>query len=370
MKWSWKLGRLAGIDVRVHATFLFLVAWVAVIGYQATGTWVGVLGEELFMLAVFASVVAHEYGHALTARHYGVRTREITILPIGGVAQLERMPDKPREELAVALAGPAVTVVLAAGLFALLSVLGWPTGARTMILPNAPILSRLMWANVILFVFNVLPAFPMDGGRVLRAVLAMRMDYARATTVAAEVGKAFALLFGIAGLFFFANIWLVIIALFVWMGAAGEAALAQTRSAFTGVPVEQVMIRDMKTLAPTDPLSRAVEEVLAGFQQDFPVVDGGRLVGVLTRSDLMRALSQHGPAWSVGEAMEKEFEVAEPNEELDRAFARLQECRCRTFPVLRGGQLVGVLTAENVAEFLMIRSALHHDGNGGRRAAV
>jgi len=360
VKWSWKLGRIAGIDVRVHATFLFLVAWVALLGWQASGTLAGVLGEELFMLAVFASVVAHEYGHALTARHFGVRTREITILPIGGVAQLERMPEKPREELAVALAGPAVTVLIALALFGILSALGSPTDAGTMVRPDAPLLARLMWANVILFGFNVLPAFPMDGGRVLRAALATRMDYARATNVAAEVGKMFALLFGIVGLF--SSPWLVLIALFVWMGAAGEASIAQTRSAFTGVPVERVMIRDMRTLAPGDPLSKAVDEVLAGFQQDFPVIDGGRVVGVLTRADLMRALSQHGPAWRVEDAMEREFEVAEPSEDLDRAFTRMQACRCRTFPVLRGGELLGVLTAENVAEFLMIRSALHHDG--------
>ena len=362
MKWSWKLGRLAGIDVRVHATFFLLIAWVALLGYQQLGTAAGAAAEVLFMLAVFASVVAHEYGHALVARRYGVQTREITLLPIGGVAQLERMPSEPKQELAIALAGPAVTVGLVVILWVALAATGRSTDPSLLLRPNAAFFVRLLWANVLLAAFNVLPAFPMDGGRVLRAALATRMSYGRATRIAAEVGKAFALVFGIIGLF--SNPWLVLIALFVWLGAAGESAVAQTRGAFVGVPVERVMIRDVRTLAPGDPLARAVSEVLAGFQHDFPVIEDGRVVGVLTRGDLMRALAQHGPESKVADAMQREFETTEPSEELESAFVRLQACRCHTFPVVRAGRLEGVLTSENIGEYLMIRSAL--DGEGTR----
>jgi Zn-dependent protease/predicted transcriptional regulator len=362
VKWSWRLGRFAGIDVRVHATFLILLAWVALAGYQAAGTAAGAVSGVIFILVVFASVVLHEYGHALTARRFGVETREITLLPIGGVAQLERMPREPKQELLVALAGPAVTVAIVIVLWIVLTATGGPTSARALLEEDAPFLTRLMWINIWLAAFNVLPAFPMDGGRVLRAALAMRMSYGRATHIAAEVGKGFALVFGIIGLF--RNPWLVLIALFIWLGAAGEAAVAQASSSFAGVLVEHVMIRDVRTLAASDPLSRAVNEVLGGFQQDFPVVEDGRVIGVLTRSDMVKALAQRGPDAPVGDVMQRAFEVAEPSEGLEDAFARLQACRCHTFPVVRGRQLVGVLTTENVGEFLMIQSALR--GGGGK----
>lgn len=363
MKWSWKLGRFAGIDVRVHATFLILLAWIAIAGYQALGTAGGALGEVVFVLALFASVVLHEYGHALTARRYGVATREITLLPIGGVAQLDHIPADPRQELAIAAAGPAVTVGLVIVLWLILAAIGGRSDAGAALDMHSAFLSRLLWANIVLAVFNVIPAFPMDGGRILRALLATRMDYTRATRIAAEIGKLFALVFGVIGLF--TNPWLVLIALFVWVGAAGESAAVQTRSMVEGVPVERVMIRDVKTLAPTDPLSRAVNEVLAGFQDDFPVVDDGRVVGVLTRSDLMRALARHGASSPVADAMQRDFQVADPTEDLERAAARLQACRCHTFPVVRNGRLEGVLTAEHIGEYLMVQSALA----GAARAA-
>lgn len=356
MKWSWKLGRFAGIDVRVHATFLILLAWIAVVGYRALGTASGALGEVLFVLALFASVVLHEYGHALTARRYGVGTREITLLPIGGVAQLERIPTDPRQELAIAAAGPAVTVVLVILLWIILTAIGGRRDAGAVLQVHGAFLTRLLWANIILAVFNIIPAFPMDGGRILRAALAMRMDYARATRIAAQIGKLFALVFGVVGLF--SNPWLVLIALFVWVGAAGESAAVQTRSTFDGVPVERVMVRAVKTLAPGDPLSRAVSEVLAGFQDDFPVVENTQVVGVLTRADLMRALARDGAASRVSDAMQRDFQVAHPDEDLDQAFARLQACRCHTFPVVRNGRLEGVLTAEHIGEYLMVQSAL------------
>jgi Zn-dependent protease/predicted transcriptional regulator len=358
MKWSWKLGRFAGIDVRVHATFLILLAWVAFASYQLRGSASDAVNGGVFILAVFASVILHEYGHALMARHYGIPTKEITLLPIGGVAQLERIPKEPQRELAVAVAGPAVTIAIVLVLFVILIATGLPTAPGVLLREDAPFLSRLMWVNVWLVVFNAIPAFPMDGGRVLRALLATRMPHLRATRIAAEVGKGFALVFGIIGLFFQGGPFLVLIALFVWLGAAGEAAMAQQNTAFDGIRVERVMIRDVRTLAPDDPLSRAVDEVLSGFQQDFPVVENGDVVGVLTRNNLMKALAAHGSESRVADAMDRAFAVTDPHEELEDAFARLRSCRCRTLPVVRGHELVGVLTTENVGEFMMVQSAM------------
>ncbi|HJR64332.1 MAG TPA: site-2 protease family protein [Gemmatimonadaceae bacterium] len=358
MRWSWRVGRLFGIGIHIHATFLLLLVWVAVVNYQQGQSVAAAISGVLFILAVFASVVLHELGHALTARRFGVGTRDITLLPIGGVARLERMPTEPKQELLIALGGPAVTLAIAAVLYLALAGTGMPES--TSIAPSAvvPFFARLMQVNVVLLLFNMLPAFPMDGGRVLRAALAMKLGFARATDVAARFGKGFALLFAIAGLFWLGNPFLVFIALFVWLGAAGEAAMAQTRLALDGVPVSEVMITDVRTLTPNEPLSAAVSHVLGGFQQDFPVVENGTVVGVLTRADLIKALTQHGPTLLVSDAMQRDFRTADERELVDDAFARLQGCNCHTLPVVRNGQLVGVITSENIGEFMMLRSAV------------
>ncbi len=354
--WSWKLGRVAGIDVYVHATFLILLAWVGVAHYLERQRVADAASGIVFILALFAIIVLHELGHALTARHYGIRTRDITLLPIGGLARLERMPDDPRQELLVALAGPAVNVVLALALAAVVSppalMTAWSDGPWV----GGDFLVKLFWVNVSLAVFNLVPAFPMDGGRALRAVLAMRMDYVRATRIAAHVGQALALLFGLVGLF--KNPFLVFIALFVWMGAAAEANMVQAKSALAGVPVSRLMITDFQTLAPTDTLRRATEHVLAGFQHDFPVRDGDRVVGLLTLGDLVKGLAQTGADGTVANAMRAPVDLADASELADGAFQRLQAAGASTAPVVRDRQLVGLLTAENVAEFLMVQSLL------------
>ena len=361
MKWSWKLGTVAGIGLYVHATFFLLLAWVGVTYWLAGGS-AAALSGIAFILALFACVVLHELGHALTARRYGIRTRDITLLPIGGVSRLERIPDDPRQEVWVSLAGPAVNVVIAAALYAwlVLSQTSRPLSVLTM--AGGPFLERLLLVNVSLAVFNLLPAFPMDGGRVLRALLAMRMDYVRATQVSAHVGQAMALVFGLLGLF--TNPFLVFIAFFVWIGAAQEASMVQMRTALSGIPVSRAMLTDFHTVAPDDTAKRVVELILAGSQQDFPVVDegqgrkGDRLAGVLLRSDVLKALAQRASDWSVRDIMRHEFEVVDAADMLDTAFARLQSCNCHTLPVTSRGALVGLLTMENVGEFLLIQSAL------------
>lgn len=364
MKWSWKLGTFAGIGVYIHATFTILIAWVVMSQWSQTQDLLQILGAVLFVLALFACVVLHEFGHALTARRFGISTRDITLLPIGGVARLEKMPDKPWEEFLVAIAGPAVNVVIAALLYVALVA----TGSMPQVLDEASLLEgsiwlRLMLVNITLVLFNLLPAFPMDGGRVLRAVLAMRMDYVRATQIAASVGQGMALLFGFAG--FFLNPVLLFIALFVWIGAEQEAAMAQYKFAFSGTQVEEAMLTEFHILSPHDSLDRAVEFILAGTQQDFPVletVETGfekqqRVVGVLTRARLMGALAKREDL-SVGEVMETGIQTAQLGEPLDAVVPRLQSAPGKTMAVMAGNRLAGLLTTENVGEFLMIRSAM------------
>lgn len=363
MKWSWKLGTFADIGVYVHATFTILIAWVVLSRWTQTHNVQATVDSVFFVLALFACVVFHEFGHALTARRFGVKTRDITLLPIGGVSRLEKMPEKPQEEFLVAIAGPAVNVVIAILLFAWLTATGKMVPITESTLIDGPFLLRLMLVNVTLVVFNILPAFPMDGGRILRAALAMRTDHVHATQIAAAVGQGMALLFGFLGFFF--NPILLFIALFVWIGAAQEASMAQFKDAFSGIPVQQAMVTEFHVLHPDDSLQRAVDFILAGSQQDFPVVrPDGKVVGILTRHSLMSALAQNRMA-TVGEVMDTDFEVAEFGEMLEPAVARLQACSCRTMPVLRNGALAGLLTTENIGEFMMIRSAL-----GGRRTSV
>ena len=359
MKWSWKIGRVSGIELRVHATFPILLVWLALLYYQDTGTVTGAARGVLFTLALFCSVVLHELGHALTGRRFGVPTRDITLLPIGGVARLDHMPEQPRQELWIALAGPAVTVVIAAAIYILLRALGLPVALveeAAAHVERGAFLAQLMWVNVWLAVFNLLPAFPMDGGRVLRAGLALRMDYLRATEIAARLGKWFALLFGIIGLVY--RPLLVLIALFVWLAAASESSATQMHTLLGGVNVERVMIRDVRTLASSDTLEAALEHVLQGFQHDFPVVEDGKVVGVLTRADLLAGLARHGRDAPVAGSMEATFRTADPGELVEHAVARLGDCRCHTLPVLSTGRLIGVLTLDNVGEFVMIEAAL------------
>jgi Zn-dependent protease len=301
-------------------------------------------------------VVAHEYGHALTARKFGIKTRDITLYPIGGVARLERMPDKPIQELWVALAGPAVNVVIAVALYAWLVTAHALRPFGELTVTGGPFLERLLVTNLFLVGFNLIPAFPMDGGRVLRALLAMRLEYTRATGIAAGIGQGLALLFGLWGLFG-GNPMLVFIALFVWIGAGQEASMVQMKSALAGIPVSRAMLTDFKTLAPTDPLSRAVELVLQGSQQDFPVLANDAVAGILTRADLLMALTQQPPSTPVSAVMQREFLQVEPGEMLETMFARLQECQCHTVPVTRHGSLVGLITSDNIGEFLMIQAA-------------
>ncbi len=354
MTWRWKLARVAGVDVYVHATFAILIVWIAMTAWKLDQTAAAVVSGVGFILALFGCIVLHELGHALAARRYGIETRDITLLPIGGLARLERMPEEPHQEFLVALAGPAVNLVIAGVLGGALVVTGsWVPEAEAM---KGPFLQRLVIVNLIILVFNLIPAFPMDGGRALRAVLATRMDYVAATQTAAHIGQATALFFGLLGLL--ANPFLIFIALFVWIGAAAEASMVQVKAALEGIPVARAMLVDFETLAPTDPLSRVVELTLAGSQRDFPVVDDGALIGVLTQERMVSGLAEQGENALVGSVAETEFGQADSHEMLDAALARLHESDAATVPVTHDGALVGLLTTDNIGEFMRIQAAL------------
>lgn len=361
MKWSLKLGTYRGIPVYIHATFMLIIIWVGLShwlqGHDLATTMKGIL----FILLLFACVVLHEFGHALMAQKYNIKTRDITLLPIGGVARLEKMPEEPKQELWVALAGPAVNVVIATILYIGLSLSSSMEPLRNLSVTGGNLLERLMVVNLFLVGFNMLPAFPMDGGRVLRALLALKMDYTRATQIAASIGQAMALLFGLVGIF--GNPFLLFIAFFVWIGAAQEANMTKMRHVFDGIPVRNAMITDFKTLHPEEPLSRAIELILAGSQQDFPVTKNGAIVGVLERKNLMKALAQVGQNARVEDVMETVFQTVDSSDMLQSAMARLQNCNCKILPVISNRGLSGLLNMENIGEFMMIHAALQKRKN-------
>ncbi|HLK40331.1 MAG TPA: site-2 protease family protein [Polyangiaceae bacterium] len=352
-RWSWKIGRVFGMDLYIHATFVLLLGWVA-FSHLAGGA-VAIYRGLALVVAVFTIVVMHELGHALMARRFGIRTRDITLLPIGGVSRLERIPEKPIEELLVTAAGPAVNVVLALLLWAVLGFAGVSTSPAGIAVVGGSFLTKLMWVNVTLAVFNLLPAFPMDGGRVLRAALALKMDHVHATEIAARLGQGMALLFGGLGLFF--NPILLFIAIFVWMGARQESTMVGLKRALSGVPIGSAMVTEFRVLAPSDRLSSAAEHIVAGFQHDFPVVDGTRLVGVLTRSDVVRGLSADGGEASVASAMHRGFATAHPTDMLEGVLSGIQLPEAVPIVVVRDDAVVGIMTAENIGEFILMQGA-------------
>ena len=340
----------------IHFTFLFLLAWIGIAHYSERQEISDVVEGIGFMLVIFLIVVMHEFGHSLAARRFGIKTKDITLLPIGGLARLERMPEKPSQELVVAIAGPAVNVVLAVVFGIVLTLTNGWSPVEEISVTGGSFMERLFAVNLMLIVFNLLPAFPMDGGRVLRALLAMRKPYPEATRLAAAIGQAMALLLGLAGLFF--NPMLVFIALFVWVGAAQEAQGVETKSALAGVPIDDLMIRRFQALRRTDSLESVVEYVLEGFQVDFPVIDDqGQVVGILTRNGLLNALARRQPDLRVVDAMDTNFCVVDRSETVEAAVQRLQTGACPTLPVVDQGRLVGLLTIENVGEFLLIKQA-------------
>ena len=351
--WSWHLGTIFGIEIRVHATFLILLGWVAMSHLAAGHTPAMAVNGVGYILAVFGIVVLHELGHALTARRFGIRTRDITLLPIGGVARLERMPSRPSQEFLVAIAGPAVNFALAFLLFAVLAAMGAIEDTSHWTLVGGPFLAKLMWTNLGLGIFNLIPAFPMDGGRVLRALLAMRTSYLRATDIAAMVGQGLALAFGLVGLF--VNPFLVFIALFVWIGAQGEARIAHVHAALAGIPVVEAVATNFATVTPDTTVSNVAQHMLAGFQDDVPVVDGSLLLGMVYREDILKAVLVGDVNASVGSIMRLDPNIVRASESLDAAFERLQASGRRSIPVVRDDALIGVLPIENVAYLLQLR---------------
>jgi Zn-dependent protease/CBS domain-containing protein len=358
MGWSVNVGSIAGTAVRIHITFLIFLAWIFLVGWAsggATEAWSGLV----FLILVFVCVLAHEFGHILTARAFGVPTPDVTLLPIGGVARLERIPEAPWEEFLIAIAGPLVNVVIALGLAILWGAHLNPQHLTTAVESTQfSLVDRLAKINLFLAFFNMIPAFPMDGGRVLRALLATRLGHVRATEVAAMVGQAFAFVLGFVGLLW--NPLLIFIAIFVYLAASSEAQLVTVRAMARDVPVSAAMMTEFATLTPDEHIDAAIETLLRTSQSEFPVIDPDhQIVGLLGRADMIRALKQLGPDARVSQAMTTGIPTISNRRTLDEAFRLLQEKSVPAVGVIDAtGRLVGMITSETIGEMLMVRDAM------------
>jgi Zn-dependent protease/CBS domain-containing protein len=366
MKGSLKIGAIRGIGIYLHWTFAVLIGFLFIASLNQGQTFGQVVMPILFILALFACVLLHELGHALTAKRYGINTRDITLLPIGGLARLERIPEKPMQEFWVALAGPLVNLVIAALLFAFIALERGIQPIFDRALLASDFLTRLAWVNLFILAFNLLPAFPMDGGRVLRALLAARIGRRRATRIAADIGQLMAVLFGFVG--FLYSPLLIFIAIFVYVGARAEADLVETTSLIEGLQVKDAMMTRFRTLAPQDTMQIAISELLAGSQEDFPVVLESGEVGVLRRKDVLRSAADHRTDAPVSDFLSRKCEAVKSTASLERTLETMRQSECKTVPVADDGRLVGLLTLENISELVMLRSA--SDGLGRKALYV
>jgi Zn-dependent protease/CBS domain-containing protein len=364
MKQSWTIARLAGIEIRVHVTFFLLLAWYGLISWADTRTFEGLASGVALIIVVFGCVVLHELGHATAARRYGIRTRDITLLPIGGVARLQGMPEKPSQEIVIALAGPAVNLVIAMILTLMIGDQVVDLSLLSGDEKEIPFAVSVLAVNLMLAIFNLTPAFPMDGGRVLRAALALRFGQLRATRMAARVGRGFAVLFAVLGLLY--NPMLMLIALFIWIGAAMEAADVELRAALAGMPLRSVLVTDFRTLAPENTLADAVSLTLAGTQKDIPIIDRSRrFIGLLSQAALLRGLSAQGDASTVGEWMRRDVATARADESLEAIWQRLREGDGHLLPVIDSERLIGLIDLDNLLELSRFRAALERHGTAG-----
>ncbi len=355
MKWSLNLGKISGIQVYIHWTFLILLGWVVInVGGEGVGE---TLWSTAFILSIFVCVFLHELGHALAARKYGIGTRDITMLPIGGLARLETMPDNPKHEFVVAIAGPLVNVAIAGVLTAVIYTLN--REVALMSISNIGFnnfFNNLLWANVVLAVFNMIPAFPMDGGRVLRALLSFKLERTKATHIAASIGQLLAIGFVFFGLFY--NPVLVFIGIFIFLGAQAESSHTRTQSMLQGATVRDVIMHNYKTLHTEDTIATAVKMLLDGQATDFLVLNESGVAGALSRNQMIKALSEQGNQTAIGSVMDADIPRLSPDMPLEKAYEMFQQQRYPILPVLENEEVIGIVDMENVHEFIMVKGAL------------
>src|SRR5215211_3644384 len=354
---SFKIGRAFGIDVKVHWSFFLLLAFFGYLAFGDSGSFVDALVTVGIVVVLFFCVLLHEFGHSLVAIRLGSEVQDITLLPIGGLARMKSLPERPIDEVKVAVAGPLVNVF-----FGLALLFGGNLSVPKDILSGVgslgQVFATLGMINVVLVIFNMIPAFPMDGGRVLRGLLATRLGPLRATDISSTVGQAFAILFILFG-FFSNNFLLAIVGFFVFLGASGEAQLVRQREQLRGLTVADVMGTKGRTeiVTPYHNFGQILDSVIHGYQEDFPVLDEeGHLIGIITRNEIMAAAHSPDRYATVRDLMKTEFPTLSPDADLFTEGNRiLQESGLKALPVVRDGNLVGMLTVDDAGQAALLR---------------
>lgn len=356
MKNSLFISKIAGIRIYIHWTFPLVILWIIFSNVRQGMNTEEIIWAVLFVLMLFICVTLHELGHALAAKLYHIQTKDITLLPIGGVARLEKMPEKPGQELIVALAGPAVNVVIAMLLYMFLNITRLSTDISVITHINAGnFLISLAIINLWLALFNLIPAFPMDGGRVLRALLSFRFSRVLATQIAARIAQWLAILFVFTG--FFYNPFLIFIGLFVFLGATVETEQVQILSAIKDHIVEAITMREVPTLNRKDTIGKAVELLLNSQTKNFLIMDGKKLFGTLGTDEIIKALKEHTKDTAVEVAANTDPPSIESDEPLENALLLLQRDKQSMLLVKKQGQLYGIIDHENILEYIMIINA-------------
>lgn len=358
MKGSFKLGNIAGIGVFIHWSFSLLIAYIVYSNYRAGHNAVQIIWSVVFILSIFVTVFLHELGHALAAKKYDIKTKDITILPIGGLARLERIPEKPKEELIVAIAGPAVNIALAliTSLFITLPEIKELTIQLSGGVNQSNFFLNFFIVNIWLALFNLIPAFPMDGGRVLRALLAMKFERHIATKIAARIGQLLAVGFIIIG--FFSNPFLIFIGLFIILGAQGEVEMTQAGFMLRGVFVKDIVMKQYETIDENDIVENAVKKLLNGQCKNFLVTSHNNPIGSLSRDEIIEALSNSGNRATIDTVMNKNTLRLNSKEPIEEAYQKMLANKNGLATVYDNQQFVGVLDMDNILEFIMIKNAL------------
>lgn len=351
MKWSFQIGKLFGIPIRVHITFLLLLLFIGIVGSRQGGGSGAVFGM-VSIIFIFICVVLHEVGHSLTAIHYGIEVKEIVLMPIGGVSRMEDIPEDPKKEIVISVVGPLVSFGLALVFFIIAKVTNQNTDIRALSLFSGNLVANLFWINLILGMFNLVPAFPMDGGRVLRGILATGMESLKATKIAVGVGQAFAILLFFFGIFF--NWWMALIAIFIYLGAEGEERMVALRTTLGKSRVKMAMLTDVQTISPHQTVGDVLENICHGFQQDFPVVEEGEVVGILTKETIFSTLHKHEKSTLVRDVMQKDFISTTEDAPLSDIFKKMTAEKLSVVPVMRGKELRGMINIEQIGKYHMI----------------
>lgn len=366
MKWSFRLINVAGIPIRIHMTFFLILLLGAFQWGSMTGTLNGAVFGIALMVLLFVCVTFHELGHSLIARIFGIPVRQIVLLPLGGIAQITKNPDKPWQDLLIAIAGPLVNVFIA---ILLLAALGFSTAPQMLtahgLLPNemsnkpslTTLLSWLLMANVSLAVFNLIPAFPLDGGRVFRALIAMFTGYPQATRIAGAFGQLIAIVLGIYGVLN-SQFLLTLIAVFIFFGAGQETAEAEAKTVLNTLRVGDAYNKHALTLVVGDRVSRAVDYILTSYQPDFAVLQGSNIIGIVTRNDVLEALATHVDDTFVTDVMDREFLKIEAGQSLDETRRTMVEQGTRIAAVFNGANYLGLISMEDIAEAFKVQAFL------------